>query len=118
MAHFSTPLGQLPHVDPATTDPPDVQGDLVLLSTKVELRLMSVWTTRAARTAGFTAAAITPTDGMQSIMTDVNGDGSHVVEIDTRINGSWVKTYPLIYSGTGDPSNALGVVGDIYCKYS
>jgi len=35
-----------------------------------------------------------------------------------RYNGTaWVKIWPMIYSGTTAPSNALGANGDIYVLY-
>jgi hypothetical protein len=110
MAHSNSPLGQLVGVVPATIDSPDVQGDLVLLITAAEKRVNLTFTTRAARDAAFTAASQTPVDGMQAYYTAAPDAG----EIDQRIAGVWKKIYPLIYSGTGTPSNSLGVNGDVY----
>ncbi len=42
---------------------------------------------------------------------------TNVGEIDTRISGSWVKTWPTKYTGTTVPPNTLGAVNDIYVQY-
>jgi hypothetical protein len=106
MAHSNSPLGQLSGVVPATSDPPDVQGDLNLLITALEKKLNMTFASRAARDAAITV----PVNGMRTHMTDV-------FETDERINGAWVKVYPVIYTGTADPSNGVGSVGNIYLKY-
>lgn len=107
MSKTGTPLGQLPSTIPADADAPDVNGDMGIQLTAVERRLNMSFADRATRTTTIT----TPVDGMVTYIQNVN-------EIDTRIGGQWVKTWPTKYSGTAAPSNSLGGIGDVYFQYT
>ena len=39
-------------------------------------------------------------------------------EVYKRDGATWVKLYPLYYSGTAAPAAALGVNGDVYFQYA
>jgi len=112
MVHTASPLGQLPASVPATSDPPDVRSDLALLIGLIEPFINMRYATRGLRDNAISAAGVTLTDGMLSMIT-----GS-VREIDVRMNSVWVKMYPLQYSGTVTPANSIGVPGDIYVQYA
>jgi hypothetical protein len=112
MAKSNSPLGQFPASIPATSDAPDVRADINTLVGLIEKTVVMVFTTRTARDNAFSGAGVTITDGMVTWITGT------VDERDERINGVWVKTYPIQYSGTGVPSNAIGVPGDIYIQYT
>lgn len=112
MVKTASPLGQFPSSIPASADAPDVRGDIAILTGLVEKTVVQVYTSRSARDNAFSGAGVTPADGMITWITGT------VDERDERINGVWVKTYPLIYSGTGAPSNAVGAPGDLYAQYT
>lgn len=120
MAHTNSPLGQLPAVQPAGSDAPDVRKDLALVIAAAEKKLNLVFTTRAARDAAMTGTdpitgiSLAPQDGQECYYTASPDAG----QIDRRISGAWVKVYPPNYSGTGTPSNGLGVNGDVYIQYT
>lgn len=107
MAHSNSPIGQWTGVVPAGSDSPAVQADLVLLITAAEKQVNLVFATTSARDT----ALPSPVEGMECHIT---GTGEKF----RRIAGAWVKTYPLMYSGTGTPATSLGAVGDLYIQYS
>ena len=107
MAHGPSPLGQYGNIVPAAGDIPDVQADLSGAITAIEKKALMSFASRTTRNSTVSV----PVDGMFTYIQDVD-------EIDARINGSWVKIWPVIYSGTGTPSNGLGVDGDLYIQYT
>lgn len=107
MAHSNSPLGQYTAVIPASSDAPDVAADFATAITAIEKKALMSFATRTSRNSTVSA----PVDGMVTYIQDVD-------EIDTRINGAWVKTWPVIYSGSGTPSGGLGVNGDLYIQTS
>ena len=111
MVHTASPLGQLPLVIPAYVDTPDVRADLALLIGLIEPFTNMRYTTRVIRDNAISAAGVTLVDGMVSVIQSVG-------EVDLRVGGVWKKIFPLTYSGTGVPSNAVGVPGDIFLKYA
>lgn len=57
---------------PESTDNNDVPTDMAELATDAERRSIQIYSSAAARTAAFTAAGISPTEGMMSYLQDVN----------------------------------------------
>lgn len=108
MAHSNSALGQWAAIKPAGSDAPAIQTDLNAVIDAVEKQVNLQYTTRALRDT----AIPSPVNGM---LTQILGT---VNEVDMRINGAWVKIYPLQYSGTAAPASGLGVVGDFYAQYS
>lgn len=107
MAHSNSPIGQWAGVVPAGIDSPAVAADLLLIITAAEKQINMVFATISARDT----ALPSPIEGMECHITATG-------EKFRRIAGSWVKTYPLMYNGTGTPATSLGVVGDLYVQYS
>lgn len=100
--------GQLTSIVPTGATEPAVVAHLQNLVDLIEPRLVL----RATTVAAANASLGTLQDGMFLVTT------ADPREVHVRMNGNWVKIYPTNYSGTGVPSNALGVDGDTYDRYT
>ena len=57
---------------PVSTDAPDGPAQILALASWARLRVVQVYASAAARTAAFSAAVVTPTDGMVSYLQDTD----------------------------------------------
>jgi hypothetical protein len=104
MGFENSPLEQLGEVIPDGTETPEIPEHLTDIVTAVEKRLLLKFSSRPARNLKLPA----PEDGQSTYIEDVD-------EIDTRVNGAWVKTWPLFYFGTAAPSGTPGP-NDVYFR--
>lgn len=106
MGYISSAKGQVAGVIPDAAEDPSVHTDLLAILNVVEKKLVQRFADASARDIAWP----TPEEGMVAVLTTPD-------EIWAYVAGAWKKLYPIIYSGTADPNNAVGVDGDLFVKY-